>query len=389
MSGTSCDGVDAALVAIGGRGLRMRVEPLGCVHTAYPEALRRRLLAVMAPAATRTEELAGLHADVGRFLARAARRAIDRLGRGRGVDLIGCHGQTVCHLPGRAEGRAGLQIGEAAFIAAACGTPVVCDFRQADFAAGGQAAPLVPWTDLVLFGDRRLSRAIQNIGGIANVTYLPAGAGPADVVAFDTGPGNMIIDELVRIVTGGRRSYDRDGRMAAAGRPLQPVLDRWLRHPFFARGLPKSAGREEFGRAFVERELPRLRAASRRAEDWIATATAFTARTIAEAYRRFLPGRGGERSRRLARRNVLTPVDEVIVAGGGAANATLLAMLAAELPGTPVRTMDAVGIPIAAKEAISFAMLAAAFMDGVPANLPQVTGARRPAVLGKLCLPPQ
>lgn len=377
MSGTSCDGVDAVFVSIRARGLQMRVTPLAHQYARYPARLRARLLRVMCPAETTTGELAGLHADVGRFYARAARKAIETCNGGRRPDLIGCHGQTIAHLADRTAGSATLQIGEAAFIAAETRCPVVADFRQADLAAGGQGAPLVPWTDLVLFGDRRVNRALQNIGGIANVTYLPAGGGARDVVAFDTGPGNMVIDELVRIATNDRQSFDTGGRIAARGRVLEGVLARWLRQRYFARRPPKSAGREEFGRPFVARELPRLRAASRRSEDWIATATAFTARSIADAYRQFLPSRRGA-----------SVVDEVIVAGGGGANTTLLAMLAEELPGVPVRPMDQYGITIQAKEAISFAMLAAAYLDGVPANLPQVTGAERPCVLGKLCLPP-
>ncbi len=396
MSGTSCDGVDAVLVAIRGRGLAMRVRPLAHRYEPYPGPLRTRLLRVMCPARTSTQELAGLHADVGRFYAAAVRKAIDQWGATRGPDLIGCHGQTICHLAGRRAGSATLQIGEAAFVAAAAGCPAVCDFRQADLAAGGQGAPLVPWTDLVLFGHPRVARAVQNIGGIANVTFLPAGAAPADVIAFDTGPGNMVIDELVRIVTRGRAAFDEDGRMAARGRVLQPVLARWLRHPYFLRRPPKSAGREEFGRGFVAKELPRLRAASDRPEDWLATATAFTAKSIAEAYRRFLPCAKSRRSSARTRRDgrapdrpgTATAVDEVLVGGGGAANATLLAMLAGELPGVGIRPMDRHGITARTKEAISFAMLAAACVDGVPANLPQVTGARYPAVLGKICLPP-
>jgi len=396
MSGTSCDGVDAVIVAIRGCGLAMRVTPLAHRHEPYPRALRARLLRAMCPARTSTQELAGLHADVGRFYAAAACRAIDQWGAGRRPDLVGCHGQTICHLADRRTGSATLQIGEAAFVAAATGCPVVCDFRQADLAVGGQGAPLVPWTDLVLFGHPRMARAVQNIGGIANVTFLPAGAAPADVIAFDTGPGNMVIDELVRVVTGGRGAFDVDGGMAARGRVLKRVLSRWLRHPYFLRRPPKSAGREEFGRGFVAKELPRLRAVSNRPEDWLATATAFTAKSIVDAYRRFLPCVKPLRSPAGARRggrsagiqDAVPAVDEILVGGGGAANATLLAMLAGELPGVLIRPMDRDGITARTKEAISFAMLAAAFVDGVPANLPQVTGARYPAVLGKLCLPP-
>ncbi|MBN1490840.1 MAG: anhydro-N-acetylmuramic acid kinase [Phycisphaerae bacterium] len=377
MSGTSCDGVDVARVHIRGRGLDMRITPAGHLHTPYPAALRRRALAIMCPAETTTQELAGLHVDLGRFFARAACEAIERLNGGRAPAMIGSHGQTICHLPNRQGGGTTIQLGDATVIAAAAGCPVVSDFRQADMALGGQGAPLVPWTDFVLFRHARRSRAAQNIGGIANVSYVPAGAGPEDVIAFDTGPGNMVIDALARIATDDRQSYDRNGAMAAKGHVLEAVLRRWLRHPYFRRKLPKSAGREDFGHEFVARELPRLRRASRRSEDWLATATAFTAHSIADAYRRFLPTANGR-----------PRVDELIVTGGGAANMTLLAMLAKQLPGIRVATIDQYGIGIQEKEAVSFAMLAAAHVDGVPANLPQVTGASAPAILGKLAHPP-
>jgi len=378
MSGTSCDGVDAALAGIRGHGLNMRVRLLAHVHQAYPSRLRRRLLEVMCPSATTTGEIVRLHADVGRFFGHAGRKVIETWNDGRPPDLAGSHGQTIGHLPHLASGAATLQIGEPAYIAAALGCPVVADFRQADVAVGGQGAPLVPWTDFVLFRHPRIARAVQNIGGISNVTYLPPGDDPDEVIAFDTGPGNMIIDELMRRITHGRQSLDRNGEVAARGRVLEPVLARWLRGPFFARRPPKSAGREDFGQGFVKHELPRLRAASSRAEDWIATATAFTARSIADAYRRFLPRRHGRPA-----------VNEIIVCGGGAANAALRNMLASELAGIPIRTIDEFGIPSLAKEALSFAMLAAAHMHGVPANLPHVTGASCPVILGKLCQPPK
>lgn len=377
MSGTSCDGVDAVMTTITGRGIDMRVAFRGHLHVPYPAALRRRLLSAMCPASTTTQELAFLHAETGRFFGHVACRAITTLNGGRKPDAIGSHGQTICHLPDRPGNGCGLQIGEPAWIAAATGCRVVADFRHADLAVGGQGAPLVPWTDYVLLRHPGLSRAVQNIGGIANVTWLPAGGGAEDVVAFDSGPGNMLIDELARIATGGRQSFDRNGRLAARGRVLPAVLASWLRHPFLRRRPPKSAGREQFGKRFAEQELPRLRKASERREDWLATATAFTAHTIADAYHRFLPKRGGR-----------PKVDEVILCGGGAANPTLVRMLGNELRGTTVRSIEDFGIPIQAKEALSFAMLASAFLDAAPANLPQVTGARSAAVLGKLCCPP-
>lgn len=402
MSGTSGDGVDAACVTLTGSGPAMRVRFRGHVHRPFPPLLRRRLLAAMAPSATRTEEVARLHADLGDVFARTAVEAIRRMPPSRRPALIGLAGQTVCHLPGDRRGRTvTLQLGEAARVAAATGLTTVADFRQSDVAAGGEGAPLVPWTDWVLFHDARISRAVQNIGGIANVTWLPAGGTQDDVVAFDTGPGNMIIDRLVAEATRGRERFDRDGRRAAGGRVLESVLRAWLAHPYFRRRPPRTTGRETFGATFVDRALARLRRASGSTDDWIATATALTAHSIADAYRRFLPkfSQGARASRNRAApvmaRSSTSRVEgrgpgvetEIILCGGGARNATLMAMLAARLPGVTIRPVDACGIPAQAKEAVSFAMLAAACLDGVPSNLPQATGATRPVVLGRVIRP--
>lgn len=374
MSGTSGDGVDAVVCVASGRGESMQARIVAHHHRPYSRDLRRELLAVMAPAETRTERLCRLDSRVGEAFADAAVRVMRQARvRSRDVAVIGSHGQTICHLP--ADG-ATWQIGRAATIAARTGVTVVSDFRSADVAAGGQGAPLVSWTDWLLLRDRRRSRAIQNIGGIANVTWLPAGGFVDDVRAFDTGPGNMIIDELVRRFSHERNEYDRGGRMAAAGRVSLRVLRDWLREPFFRDRPPKSAGREQYGREFVGRSLSRHRRLRLRPQDWVATATMLTAATIASAYGEFLPkGRRG------------LAVDEVFVCGGGAKNATLLRWLAELLPGVAVRRIDEVGIPTAAKEALSFALLACARLDETPANLPRVTGARRRVILGQVSLP--
>jgi len=382
MAGTSGDGIDAVCVRIDGVGESMRVRLLWHRHRRFGGTLRRRLLATMAPAATSTEALARLHADLGDAFGRTARWAIESADRRDRPTLIGLAGQTVCHLPGRRGRTVTLQLGEPARVAAATGLPVVAEFRQSDVAAGGQGAPLVPWTDWVLFRNQTVSRAIQNIGGIGNVTWVPAGAGADDVVAFDTGPGNMVIDGLVSAATGGRERMDHGGRRAARGRVLEGVLADWLKHPFFHARPPKSTGRETFGQSFIESQLPRLRAASRSADDWIATATALTARSIARAYRRFLPGFPPAGERRGGGGDV-----EIVVCGGGAENPMLMGSFSAELPGVRVVPIGGLGIESQAKEAMSFAMLAAAFMDGIPANLPAATGARRPAVLGRVVGP--
>ncbi len=438
-SGTSADGVDAVVCRIAGRGLRMRVEYLGMASRRYPSDLRERILAVMAPAATRTEEVGALHRDIGLAFARTAQAALKKLTIAR-ADLIGSHGQTVGHYPAQGRGKRkqtpgwSLQLGDPALVAAAHNTPVVANFRQADMAGGGQGAPLVPWTDYVLFNDRKRARVLQNIGGIANLTYLPAGGAPEDAIAFDSGPGNMVMDALAQRLTHGRQTYDQGGRLAARGKVNETVLAAMLQHAYFKRQPPKSCGREEFGAAFVEAQLNTFARLKLTTEDWLATATALTAHSIERAYQR------------------LGHIDEVILCGGGAKNTTLVRMLREQLAAQPRQTtgakmkplsrsqtrsvnpsapelrranqgapalpglgdtgpraaagakvsvapapqglgdkpttmpritrMDEYGIPSQAKECISFAMLAAARMDSVPANLPQVTGAQKAVLLG-------
>ena len=393
-SGTSADGVDAVACEVRGRGLAMRVRVLGHVQRSYEPALRRRLLAAMAPAETTTEEICRLGSEVGAAFASTAEAAVRELGLRR-IDLIGSHGQTVCHLPPRTtthrrRGRHGadrigatLQIGQAAIIAARLRVPVVADFRQADMAVGGQGAPLVPWTDYVLLRHRTRSRVIQNLGGIANLTWLPAGGGPDDVLAFDTGPGNMMIDGLVRHFSGGCEHFDRGGHRAARGKVHERILERLMTHRFLAEPPPKSCGREEFGETWLRRLMARYGRQRISPGDWIATATAFTAVSIARSYARFLP----------RRRGMKYPVDEIVVCGGGAENPTLLRMIGEYVARefdvgereVNLSTMSSHGISPQAKEGLSFAMLAAACVDGVPANLPQVTGASRRIVLGQVC----
>ncbi|HKQ49451.1 MAG TPA: anhydro-N-acetylmuramic acid kinase [Phycisphaerae bacterium] len=395
-SGTSADGVDAAACEITGRGLAMRVRLLGFVHRPYSDVLQSRLLAIMAPAATRTEELCCLDVEVGHAFADAAAAVVRKLGLRR-TDLIGSHGQTICHLPPSSplplRERAGVrvgkprafgtcQIGDASIIAARAICPVIHHFRQSDMAVGGQGAPLVPWTDYVLFGHSRKNRIIQNIGGIANLTWLPAGGSVNNVRAFDTGPGGMVIDGLVRRFTRGRESFDRGGRRARRGRPHPAIIRHLLEHPFLYRMFPKSCGREQFGDAWLADLLKRFGRLRRSPDDWIATATFFTAFSIHMAYLTLS----------IATDRPYPPADEIILCGGGDRNRTLLDDLrrCVTLNGRfAVRfsVMEEHGIPSQAKESVSFAMLAAACADRVPANLPSVTGARQRVVLGQICDP--
>ena len=370
MSGTSADGIDAVIVDIDPPG---KVRLLGFETFPYPPEVRRALFRLFDARTGRVDEICHLNFLLGELFA----EAVIRLSRRqrvplRSIDLVGSHGQTIHHLPQprRAGGRrirSTLQIGEPSVIAERTGITTVADFRPRDIAAGGQGAPLVAYVDWVLLRHPRLNRAVQNIGGIANVTYLAAGAEAEKVLAFDTGPGNMILDRLAHLASAGRLTCDRDGKLAAAGKVRQPLLRELMRHPYLRRRPPKSTGRETFGADFADR-LWRRWAGRMSPADLIATLTAFTAASIGDAYRRFLPGK----------------VDEAILCGGGARNPTLVAMLRQHLAPARVRIVDELGIDAEAKEAVAFAVLAAATIRGQAGNLPSATGARRPVVLGKI-----
>jgi len=501
MSGTSCDGIDAALVAIRGGAKALRVELIAFETVPYPPAVRRLIAEVSSPPGGTVEKICQANFLLGELFAEAAvevaRKARVPMSR---VDLIGSHGQTIHHLPEptRIAGRrvaSTLQIGEPSVIAERTGVTTVADFRPRDMACGGQGAPLVPYVDYLLFRHRSRGRLVLNIGGIANFTYLPPACRPEQVVAFDTGPGNMLLDALTSVLTDGRESYDRDGAMAAEGTVSEPLL-RWLmRHPYLRRRPPKSTGREMFGAPFASEILQRAECArddhpmpgspdspvprsacptvflssdgpgaggrsdtagqasrgtrggedrlkagllsssvprsacptvrsgaglgdtagqasrgtrggedrlkaglqTRRREDrlkaglrtknsafgvpplgglglppddLLATVTAFTAESICDAWRRFI--------------RPLGPVHEVIASGGGCHNQTLMRRLSQAFDPIPVRLSDDFGVPVDAKEAIAFAILARETMAGRPGNLPSATGARRPAVLGKI-----
>ena len=379
MSGTSADGIDVALVRIQGRGFRSRLELLAHYQFPYPRDVRRAVLAAMNARSASVADLARLNFLLGDLYADAV-RAAQRRARLQ-CELVGCHGQTLYHQAtstlyfGRRVACT-WQTGEAAIIAAKIGVPVVSDFRPADLAVGGKGAPLVPFLDYVLYRHRRYGRIVQNLGGIGNLTAIPPRALPEQVVAFDTGPGNMVIDAVAEQLFD--KLFDRNGRLAARGEPIERVLRELLRNPFFRQKPPKTAGREQFGREFV-RELLRL---CRRADrnDVIATATALTARSIGVAVRRFvLPLlEAGDLKRARFR--------EFVVSGGGTKNATLMRMIREELAPLKmrVRTTDDFGLPSEAKEATAFALLAYQTWRRLPSNVPSATGAERPAILGKV-----
>ena len=381
ISGTSADGIDVALVRISGRPPRVdaRLESFACLP--YPARLREEILRIAGGAPSTSGDLARLNVLVAEVFARAALAACRRFGVPvRRVDLIGSHGQTIFHQGrpapylGARRVAATLQIGEPAVIAARTGVTVVGDFRPADLAAGGEGAPLVPYVDFFLYRHARRGRVALNIGGIANLTAIPAGATPSDVLAFDTGPGNMLIDALAARATRARQRFDRGAQLALRGRLNPRLLSALLRYPYFAARPPKSAGREEFGEDFIERVVALARRYGASTEDVLHTVTALTPVTIADALRRFVRPR-------------MRRIDDLIVSGGGAYNPLMMAYLEALLPGVAIIPSDRLGPPPDAKEAFAFAVLAYETFHGRPGNLPSATGAGREVVLGKLCRP--
>ncbi len=372
MSGTSGDGVDAALVDIRGSGHELKVKPVAFVSSAYPADLQQRVLAVSARGTV--SEICHLNVVLGEWFAKAALRVIRQAGlEPARIDLIGSHGQTIHHLPNAVDEpgigavRSTLQIAEPAVIAERTGITTIANFRPRDMAAGGQGAPLTPYVHYVLLRDKKRSRLVVNLGGIGNVTYLPAGKGLDAIVAFDTGPGNMVMDGLVQRLTKGKETMDRNGRLAAKGKVAVGLLATLLAYPYLKRTPPKSTGREEFGDVFVEQILAIRKTHRLKTEDVLATCSLFTAITLGSA-RRWLSG----------------PVDEVIVGGGGVRNRTLMSNLSSVFSPVPVRTFETVGWQSKAFEAVAFAVLAYQTVHGKPANVPSVTGASHPVILGTI-----
>ena len=384
MSGTSLDGVDAALVNVrtDGRGAIEQVTLREFAYLPYSDELRSLLLNLCSVETARLDELTLAHYGLAEWYAHAVQLLLEKAGVPTDeVDAVCVHGQTVWHIPGRTafpgpagttEVRASLQIGDLSTLAERTGIPVVGNFRARDLAAGGEGAPLVPYADYILFRNVQKGRLLQNIGGIANVTILPAGCRIDQVTAFDTGPGNMVIDQIVQIVTDGRQRYDEGGRLAAGGSVNQPLLQRLLADPYYLLAPPKSTGREVYGLAFTRQLAEEARLSGISGVDLLATVTALTACSIAEAYRRFV--------------FPVCRVDEVIVSGGGAHNQTLLRMLKEQLPaGVTMAAAEQFGVPDDAKEAVAFAILGHETLMGRPSNVPAVTGAKKAVPLGNIC----
>lgn len=381
MSGTSVDGIDAALVKIGGTAEHPRLTLRSFVTLPYPPAVRSAVLRLAGGTPATSAGISGLNFLLGELFADAA-LAVCRRGRinPREISVIGSHGQTVFH-HGQARGGAAsrnqfhaastLQIGEPAIIAERAGAPVVADFRVADMAAGGEGAPLVPMVDYLLLRHEKLGSIALNIGGIANITAIPARCPPEDVFGFDTGPGNMVMDGLVRRFTRGAKAYDQDGAWASRGTVIEPLLARVLRMAFFRRRPPKSAGREQFGQRFLNRDFFSFRRDSQ--ADLLRTAAELTALTVANAIKKFVSPKA--------------TFHRLIVSGGGAHNRFLMERLRALLPDLTFYMSTDFGLPVDAKEAMAFALLADLTLHGLHGNIPAVTGARHAVVLGKISAP--
>jgi len=381
MSGTSADGVDVAVCRVSPvAGGMPRVKVLGHRSFAYDRKLRGAVLAAMDAKATSTAELARLSWRLGAVYAECVETAARELKLK--PQLVACHGQTIYHQAAAVKYlgeplRCTWQIGEASLVAERLRVPVVSDFRPADMAAGGQGAPLVSMLDYCLFRHATKNRLLMNLGGIANVTALPAGCGAGDVLAFDTGPANMIVDACMQRLYS--RRFDKDGAVAARGRVLKEVVAKLMAAPYFSALPPKSCGREEYGEAFVTRFLAMCDRLGARKQDAIATATAFTAESVLDAYRRFCWPHFGQRA-------PLARATEVFVAGGGAHNAALMRELREGFAalGVKVATTEAAGIAVEAKEAAAFALMGWLTWHGLPGNVPAATGAARAVVLGKV-----
>ena len=369
MSGTSADSIDAACVRFAGAPPRLDWELLSFVTLPMTAELRQEIFAAFRPETGTVDKLCQLNFTLGEWFAKASLEAVKAANLTPAqVDFIGSHGQTVWHIPPNSgEGVAStLQLGNPAVIAERTGITVVSDFRSRDMAAGGQGAPLVPFVDNLLLSHPTLSRAVQNIGGIGNVTWLPAG-GAGEAFGFDTGPGNMLLDRAAEVLTQGQMHCDMDGKMAFAGKIQENFLQKWMaEEPYFTRKPPKSTGRELFGVQRCDVYLKEMAGLSK--EDILATLTAFTARTTAEAYKNFLPA---------------LP-DEVLLCGGGARNPAIAAMLQKELPTSRIGRTEDAGLPGDSKEAVAFAVLGYETMNRRPGNLPAATGAKGPVILGSI-----
>lgn len=376
MSGTSADGIDVALARVSGAPPQLRAKLLGHTSFNFPPALRKEILRIAEQQPISAGELSQLNFRLGHVYADTVLAACKKFRVAPShINLIGNHGQTIFHQgqPAPYFGKptaSTLQIGEGSVIAARTGITTIGDFRPADMALGGQGAPLVPYLDYLLYRHPKLGRVSLNLGGIANITVIPASTKSSEVFAFDTGPANMLIDALVQHFTRGRRRYDKNARLAQVGRSIPALLNELMKDPYLKLAPPKSTGREYYGRAYVQRLLALGRKHHAKPNDLIRAATIFTALSIVDALHRFV-----------LRKH---KIQQLVVSGGGAHNPLILAQLSAALPGIEILPSSQLGVPEDAKEAFAFALLAYETFHRRPANLPSATGARGPAILGKI-----
>jgi len=378
MSGTSVDGVSAVLVKLRGSGLDTRFKILGYNTYRYPREVREKIFELFNPDTGSVDKICLLNFIIGEIFSEAAIKIVEEAGYNiDDIDLIGSHGQTIYHIPYMKKvngyrSRSTLQIGEPSVIAEKTGVITIADFRPRDIAAGGQGAPISAYADYILFRHPEKTRAIQNIGGIANVTFLPKNCMLDNVLAFDTGPGNMIIDGVVKIKTNGRLTYDRDGKIAKKGKVNKKLLDILLKHKFIWKKPPKTTGRGEFGLSFSKKVIEMAEEMGICFEDLVATVTAFTAKSIEINYNLFL--------------NPISRIDEVILGGGGVYNKTLVKMIKEYLKPIRVSRHEDYGIPEQAKEPLMIAILANEAISGNYNNVPTATGASKPVVMGKILI---
>jgi anhydro-N-acetylmuramic acid kinase len=376
MSGTSFDGIDACLVKITGNGLSTETEIIEFETYPYKEEIRELIFDASKEQTGRVDKICQLNFTLGKLFADAAGQIAEKSSIPiSDIDIIGSHGQTIYHISSLKEKadkkvRSTLQIAEPSIIAQETGVTTVADFRTRDIAAGGEGAPLVPYADFILFGKDGIGRAVQNIGGIANVTFLPAGCSINEIIAFDNGPGNMIIDRFAEIITEGKLKYDKDGELASKGKLNQDLLERLCSHPYLSIPPPKSTGREDFGIQFSDNLYEELKRDNVDFLDTITTVTVFTAKSISDSYRKYI-----QPSYKLS---------EVVMSGGGVYNPILFQFLKEYLENINIRKVEEFGIPSDAKEALAFAILANETICGNPGNVPSATGARERVVLGKI-----
>lgn len=380
MSGTSVDGIDAALVRISGRGTETKIDVVCFENYPYPEIIREKIFRLFNPETSAVDEICHMNFLLGELFAEAAIRVVKKAGMTLDqIDLIASHGQTIYHIPQHKYEcgyyiRSTMQIGEAAVIAERTKVVTVSNFRSRDMAAGGQGAPLVPYTEYILYRKKDMSVGLQNIGGIANITVLPKNCSLSQVIAFDNGPGNMVIDGVVYALTEGHLTFDNDGNMAGKGKVHEGILSELLEDPYFMKKPPKTTGREYFGKSYTDRLLHMCRQKGMNPFDIVATATALTARSIADSYKKFIIAENG--------------LDEVIIGGGGSYNSVLIRMLKNELQDHRINviTQEEMGYSSDAKEAVAFAVLGNEALWGNSNNVPTATGAGHSVILGDITL---